>query len=285
MSSPLSFVVLGDSAAYGTGDITKADRPLGWTYRIASAITGPMTYLNLARPGAKSSELVEHQLPIATMLRPDLAIVVVGGNDMLRNNFCPKRLKDNLTEIFARFSALGTHVITLELHDPSKVLKLPKALERALLRRVDAVNAVYRELAESFPIIPIRARDIAGVHDRKNWHVDLLHPGPRGHYLLAEAAVRELARRGLPIKALDVPEFPTISTREKVSWMLLKGTPWFFKRSFDLLPVALFLIAKELILSGVSRLRSKEPTKTIGKAQEIRHKSSDEGKELISSAA
>ena len=40
MSSPLSFVVLGDSAAYGTGDITKADRPLGWTYRIASAITG-----------------------------------------------------------------------------------------------------------------------------------------------------------------------------------------------------------------------------------------------------
>ena len=100
-----------------------------------------------------------------------------------------------------------------------------------------------------------------------------------------EAAVRELARRGLPIKALDVPEFPAISTREKVSWMLLKGTPWFFKRSFDLLPVALFLITKELILSGVSRLRAKEQTKKFEKAQEIRHQSSNEGKDLISSAA
>lgn len=285
MSIPLSFVVLGDSAAYGTGDITKADRPLGWTYRIASAITGPMTYLNLARPGAKSSELVEHQLPIATLLRPDLAVVVVGGNDMLRNNFCPIRLKENLTEIFTRFSALGTHVITLELHDPSKVLKLPKALERALLKRVDAVNAVYQELAESFPIIPIRVRDIAGVHDRKNWHVDLLHPGPRGHYLLAEAAVGELARRGLPIKPLEVPEFPTILPREKVSWMLRKGTPWFIKRSFDLLPVALFLIARELVLSGVNRFGAEESPKRVEMVLEVANQVALESKDLTCTAA
>lgn len=285
MSLPLSIVVLGDSAAYGTGDITKADRTLGWTYRIANAITSPMTYLNLARPGAKSTELVEHQLPIATLLRPNVAIVVVGGNDMLRNNFCPVRLKENLTEIFTRFGALGTHVITLELHDPSKVLKLPRALERALLKRVNAVNAVYQELAESFPIIPIRARDIAGVHERKNWHVDLLHPGPRGHFLLAEAAVRELASRGLPIKPLEVPEFPIISTREKVSWMLRKGTPWFIKRSFDLLPVAIFLIAKELILSGVNRIRAKEEFSILSNLEEPAGSKRQESKDLLGSAA
>jgi lysophospholipase L1-like esterase len=285
MSRPLSFVVLGDSAAYGTGDITKANRPMGWAYRIASAITGPMTYLNLARPGAKSTELVEHQLPIATLLRPDVAIVVVGGNDMLRNNFCPIRLKENLTEIFTRFSALGTHVITLELHDPSKVLKLPKALERALLKRVDAVNAVYQELSRVFPIIPIRARDISGVHDRKNWHVDLLHPGPRGHFLLAEAAVEKLARRGLPIEPLEAPEFPAISTREKVSWMLRKGTPWFIKRSFDLLPVALFLITKELVLSALSRFRLEPTASSRDEAFEVADQEVSQSRELIRTAA
>jgi hypothetical protein len=214
-----------------------------------------------------------------------VAIVVVGGNDMLRNNFCPIRLKENLTEIFTRFSALGTHVITLELHDPSKVLKLPKALERALLKRVDAVNAVYQELSRVFPIIQIRARDISGVHDRKNWHVDLLHPGPRGHFLLAEAAVEKLARRGLPIEPLEAPEFPAISKREKVSWMLRKGTPWFIKRSFDLLPVALFLITKELVLSALNRFRLEPTSSSRDGALEVADQETSEGKELIRTAA
>jgi hypothetical protein len=67
--------------------------------------------------------------------------------------------------------------------------------------------------------------------------------------------------------------------------MLRKGTPWFFKRSFDLLPVALFLITKELILSGVSRFRAKEPPKIIEKAQKIGHQSRQERKDLIRNAA
>jgi lysophospholipase L1-like esterase len=136
---------MGDSAAFGTGDVVKGDRPLGWTYRIANAIEAPLIYLNIARPGAKSCELVEHQLPIAKSLKPDIAVIVVGGNDLLRNNFCPMRLRNNLVEVFSYLHAQGTKIITLELHDPSRLLKLPKALERALLKRVNAVNEVYVE--------------------------------------------------------------------------------------------------------------------------------------------
>jgi hypothetical protein len=40
--------------------------------------------------------------------------------------------------------------------------------------------------------------------------------------------------------------------------MLLKGTPWFFKRCFDLLPAVLFLIAKEKMLNLFGGLRGKE---------------------------
>ena len=46
--------------------------------------------------------------------------------------------------------------------------------------------------------------------------------------------------------------------KESLSWMLLKGTPWFFKRCFDLLPAVLFLIAKEKALNTFSGLRGKE---------------------------
>jgi lysophospholipase L1-like esterase len=247
LNRPITFVVLGDSAAYGTGDVMKANRPLGWTYRIAQAIETPLSYLNLARPGAKSREILEDQLPIAIGLKPDIAVVVVGGNDMLRNNYSPQRLRENLHEVFARFSALGTEIITLQLHDPSKIIRLPKPLEGALMKRVDSVNRVYEELAKKFSIIEIKARDIKGVEDRKNWHVDRLHPGPRGHLLLARAAIQELSRRGLPVTEISISDPVEPSLSEKVRWMLLKGTPWFVKRSFDLLPVALFLMLREMI--------------------------------------
>jgi hypothetical protein len=115
------------------------------------------------------------------------------------------------------------------------------------MKRVDSVNRVYEELAKKFSIIEIKARDIKGVEDRKNWHVDRLHPGPRGHLLLARAAIQELSRRGLPVTEISISDPVEPSLSEKVRWMLLKGTPWFVKRSFDLLPVALFLMLREMI--------------------------------------
>lgn len=256
LDRPIRFVVIGDSAAYGIGDVMKAHRPLGWTYRIAEAVQHPLIYLNLARPGAKSTELVEHQLPIARSMKPDYAVVVVGGNDLLRNNFCPERLHNNLVEIFSNLIGSGTQIITLELHDPTKLLKLPDPLKRALLKRVDAVNQVYQDLAQKFPLISIKARQIEGVNNRENWHVDLLHPGPKGHFLLAKTALLELENRGLPVKRLETEDLPQLSRAQKISWMLKKGTPWFIKRCFDLLPVAVFLIIKELLLNLFAKKRS-----------------------------
>jgi hypothetical protein len=37
------------------------------------------------------------------------------------------------------------------------------------------------------------------------------------------------------------------SKAEKIRWLLRNGTPWFFKRSVDLLPAALILMLFELI--------------------------------------
>jgi hypothetical protein len=41
-----------------------------------------------------------------------------------------------------------------------------------------------------------------------------------------------------------------------MKWMIRNGTPWFLKRSVDLLPAAIFLMVAELIKMTSKRLRN-----------------------------
>jgi cytidylate kinase len=50
---------------------------------------------------------------------------------------------------------------------------------------VTAVNLVYRKIAKEFDIVVIKTRKISEVHKKSNWHIDRMHPGPAGHFLLA----------------------------------------------------------------------------------------------------
>ena len=91
-----TFVVLGDSAAFGTGDEVSAGKFRGWAGFIAEAFQDGCDYFNFSRPGAKSNEVLEKQLPKALREKPDICAVIVGGNDMLRNGFDPILLYNNL---------------------------------------------------------------------------------------------------------------------------------------------------------------------------------------------
>lgn len=240
-----TFVVLGDSAAYGTGDEINPGNFRGWAGFISEAFQDGCDYYNYARPGAKSSEVLAVQLPKALRHNPDICAVIVGGNDMLRNGFDPVLLYKNLRNCCEQLLAMGSEVIMVELHDPNQLLKLPKLMQRVLSRRVDAVNAVYRKVALEFEIVIVKTRKIDGVHNRSNWHIDRMHPGPIGHFMLARNIAEQLRRRGW---AISIPYQLSISHRtkaEKIKWMLRNGTPWFFKRSVDLLPAALILMAFE----------------------------------------
>jgi len=74
-----------------------------------------------------------------------------------------------------------------------------------------------------------------------------MHPGPRGHKLLAREMASELQARGWKID-MPAPEAADIHSRAaKIWWLICKGVPWFLKRSVDLLPVALILMAIEAI--------------------------------------
>jgi len=249
-----TFVVLGDSAAYGTGDEIKAGQFRGWAGFLADAFQEGCDYFNYSRPGAKSNEVLTIQLPKALRQNPDICAVIVGGNDLLRNNFDPVLLYNNLRSCCQQLLAMGSEIIMVELHDPNQLLKLPKLMRQVLGRRVNAVNAVYRKVALEFEIVTVKTRAINNVHDRKNWHIDRMHPGPQGHFMLARNIADQLRKRGW---AISMPYQLTITQRsrsEKITWLLRNATPWFFKRSFDLLPAALILMTFEFCKTILEKL-------------------------------
>jgi hypothetical protein len=73
-----------------------------------------------------------------------------------------------------------------------------------------------------------------------------MHPGERGHKILAREVAIQLQRRGW---SLTIPEEGEVFKKEKpvqIKWLIANGVPWFLKRSVDLLPVVLVLAIIEI---------------------------------------
>jgi lysophospholipase L1-like esterase len=245
MESVATFAILGDSAASGVGDSDKNGVTRGWGYYLAKHFQDPLVYINLSRPGAQSAEVLEDQLPKALMFKPDIAAVIVGGNDALRNGFDPDKLHQNLRATISELKKSGAEVLLLQLHDPTQIVPLPRLLARVLSRRINAVNRVIHSVGREFNAQILLTRSIQDIYERKVWHVDRMHPSKYGHQLMATHFREILLRRNWRIEPITIEETPVTSKKSKVVWMLKNGTPWFFKRSFDLFPAALLLMSIE----------------------------------------
>jgi lysophospholipase L1-like esterase len=245
MENVATFAILGDSAASGVGDSDKNGVTRGWGYYLAKHFQDPLVYINLSRPGAQSAEVLEDQLPKALVFKPDIAAVIVGGNDALRNGFDPNKLHQNLRFTISELKKSGAEVLLLQLHDPTQIVPLPRLLARVLSRRINAVNRVIHSVGREFNAQILLTRSIQDIYERKVWHVDRMHPSKYGHQLIATHFREILLRRNWQIDPITIEATPITSKKSSVLWMLRNGTPWFFKRSFDLFPAALLLMSIE----------------------------------------
>jgi hypothetical protein len=75
---------------------------------------------------------VSRRLAAATVLRPDVASVVVGINDTLRGDFDTERTGASVSRTVAALRATGADVLTMRLPDPGQMFGLPGALGRPL---------------------------------------------------------------------------------------------------------------------------------------------------------
>ena len=258
MDKPLTLAIIGDSAASGVGDSDKYGNHFGWGYHIAQSFTEPLIYINASRPGAQSKEVLHEQLPKILIHEPELVAVIVGGNDLLRNGFSPEVFETNLNETLRQIEEMGATSMLLELHDPTEIVPMPRLVARVCRRRVNAVNQITRKMAHRYSSILLETRSLEAIYARDKWHVDRMHPSRHGHQFIADNFAHLLRKRGFEVDSVKFTPTNNRSRKDSIIWMLKNGTPWFLKRSIDLLPAILILSIYELIYMARHRNETSE---------------------------
>lgn len=241
-------MALGDSTAVGIGDRVRGGwRGFGPLLADALQDLGPhlegeaVRFANLSFAGARIRCVRERQLQAALPMRPDAAVVMAGMNDTLRSDFDPSQLHDDLDSVVGALTAAGTVVVTAKYHDHSKVFRLPAPLARALTRRIAELNEILDTVSARYGARCLDLADVPGAYELPAWSVDRLHPSELGHRMLARGFGELIADAGCVVPrpvSLECSGGRRPSAAEHVLWLLLKGLPWLWKRSRDLLPYA-----------------------------------------------
>ncbi|MEU6670398.1 SGNH/GDSL hydrolase family protein [Streptomyces sp. NPDC046727] len=186
------FVALGDSQTEGVGDGDDTTGLRGWADRLAAHLARhnpDLTYANLAVRGRLAGQVHAEQLAPALALRPDLATVVAGVNDLLRPRFDADEVGAHLEAMFAALTAQGARVATLTFPDVARITPLA----RPVRHRVTALNHRIREAARRHGVVVAETSHHAVVTDLRLWSPDRLHASPLGHQRIAAAVAHALA--------------------------------------------------------------------------------------------
>lgn len=245
-------IALGDSSVFGVGDHGDAIPSVGagWAGRLAHDLTAG-NFINVAKNGARARHITQHQLNAAHAFRPDLALVCIGTNDVLRGDFSPKEIKNSLITVIETLSENNAVIILLGLPDPISTAPGPLALRKILSARVALINEIYIELSERENVVLVPTWDSKIAHERRMWHVDRMHPSAIGHQLIADLVRRRLALPRRSAKKLSTSI--NVSKKFELYWLITNGAKWFAKRSVDLVPALIWLMISENIRVAKAR--------------------------------
>ena len=186
----LRFVMLGDSVAAGLG----ADGPLETlgarlAQGLVRAADRPVRFVNVATVGARSADL-ESQVTRALLLKPHVAVIIIGGNDVTHLTRPQTAVRD-LESGVARLVDAGAEVIVGTCPDLGTVKPIREPL-RTVARRLS------RQLAAAQTIAVVEAGgrsvslgDLLGPEfdefPDEMFADDRFHPSSRGYASAAQA--------------------------------------------------------------------------------------------------
>ena len=249
--SVASLAILGDSTAVGLGDpLPTGDwRGFGPLLMAALGTPGTIRYRNLSVLGARMADLRHRQLPGALAAKPDVAVILAGMNDTLRSDFDPDALREDLDTTVLALQATGAVVLTARYHDHGKVFWLPAPLRRALYHRVQQLNDAIDQVVARRGVLCLDLHRTPSAYDSAAWSVDRLHPSELGHRLLACGFADLLTRAGIAVPYpvdLTCGGGRQLTAAHHIGWLIFRGTPWLIRRSRDLLPHAVAVVAQDL---------------------------------------
>jgi lysophospholipase L1-like esterase len=191
-----TLAILGDSIAYGQGATRPADTVGARLAALLTAAGEPTDLRVFAVPGARSDSLAA-QARAAASAGTDLAVIIVGANDLTRF-VPPERAAAQLGDAVRTMRAAAAQVVVAPAPDLSAVPWVPVQL-RAL---VSAGSKALREaqsraaLAAGARVADIETAMRAFAGDPTLFSADRFHPSSAGYALISEAlapAVRAAA--------------------------------------------------------------------------------------------
>lgn len=186
----LRLALLGDSIAYGIGATRVADT-LG--ARLADDLAGvgfPATTRVFAVPGSRSADLAG-QVGRAGPWRPDIAVLIVGANDLARA-VPVDRAAAALRTAIRELRAIGAKIVVMPAPDLSVVPIVPAVMRglvqgwSALLREAQVAITLAEggRVADADPAVAA-----AFARDRSLFSQDRFHPSSAGYALIARTLV------------------------------------------------------------------------------------------------
>lgn len=177
------FVVLGDSLAAGLGAEHAYNTPAAMLAQgISNVLDRPVRLMNAATVGARSADLPA-QVDRALHLRPHIAVIIVGANDITHVGR-PQAAVGHLEDSVRRLREVGCEVVVGTCPDVGSVQPIPQPLRwvaRRLSRQLAAAQMIAcvragahvvsfaDELAEEFDALP------------ELFAEDRFHPSPQGY--------------------------------------------------------------------------------------------------------
>lgn len=227
-SEQVRYVALGDSSTEGLCDPDGNGGWVGWSQRLAqrhAQVHGSIQWANLGVRGLTCREILTTQLAPAVALRPTVATVFGGMNDLLRFVRPVDEVLSDLTTMWQTLQAVGATVATITLPDLAEVV----TLARPLRSRVQRLNEGIRASADHGVVVAdLAASPIAT--DPRLWAEDRLHANAEGHRRIAEGLAAAL---GLPAQDWAQPmDGPPVAwdRDDDQQWRRTHLYPWIGRR-------------------------------------------------------
>jgi lysophospholipase L1-like esterase len=250
-----SVVALGDSITLGIGDGLTPGIGAGWAAHVAHAI-GASAFTNLAANGTRARTIGTSQVPTGLMQRPDLVLLTVGGNDVLRGDFSPSEITENVSDVIARLSRPGRQIVMISLDRIAAFDVLGQRVSTVMARRIGQANGALGMAVAGTEVHWINGAEVFARLGPSAWHIDRIHPSPAGHRALAEAALVRLAGTYTQVAAIEPPgASPSLASR--AWWLARQGLPWIAKRSRDLIPQVAQVVTHELLEERRAKMRTR----------------------------
>ncbi len=224
------YVAIGDSSTEGLMDGNARSGYRGWSRRLAQRIEaaqGGLLYANLAQRGLTTREIRERQLERALAMRPDLATVFSGTNDVLASRFDVSEFADQSRALQQALRERSATVLTFTLPDLTPLMPVARFLAPRIVAMNEALRAVCAETGAK--LVDFAAHAVAT--DARLWNEDRIHANPAGHARVAEALADALGLPGSngawrqPLPASPEPGAFAVVARE-AAWTARHLLPW-----------------------------------------------------------